>query len=243
MLHRHNAPTCLTALFEGQNDIIDKVCEIKLLTKSVASVTQIDDHRFITYLPKRERIKITCESYQHDQQLNKRVIGMYLVTVPEGCVCKAGGFRFISIGNLGMFKSAVEVENSFDIRETLQIIENQEMSQIFNDFDKEEKRVVKVENILSTFKQRKHWTKRNPEHITYSLGTIAILAGLAILIALWAGWRPCRRNKRAQIDEGRNVVYRPTTQVIEVEKPKSIIRTPKLRRAFSQHSVDDDFAL
>ena len=64
---------------------------------------------------------------------------MYLVTVPEGCVCKAGGFRFISIGNLGMFRSAVEVENTFDIRETLQIIGNQEMSQIFNDFDKKEK--------------------------------------------------------------------------------------------------------
>ena len=118
------------------------------------------------------------------------------------------------------------------------------MSQIFNDFDKEEKRVVKVENILSTFEHRKHWTKRNPEHVTYSLGAIAILTGLAIIIALWAGWRPCRRNKCAQIDEGRNVVYRPTTQVIEVEKPKSIIQTPKLHRAFSKHSVDaDDFEL
>ena len=244
VLHRHNVPTCLTALFEGQSEVIDKVCEIKLLTKSAPSVTQIDDHRFLTYLPKQERIEITCEAYQHNQQLTKRLSGMYLVTVPEGCVCKAGGFRFISIGNLGMFRSAVQVENTFDIRETLQIIGNQEMSQIFNDFDKEEKRVVKLENILSTFEHRKHWTKRNPEHITYSLGTIAILAGLAILLALWAGWRPCKKTKRAQIDEERNVVYRPTTQVIEVEKPKSIIRTPKLRRAFSKHSVDaDDFEL
>ena len=87
---------------------------------------------------------------------------MYLVTVPEGCVCKAGGFRFISIGNLGMFRSAVQVENTFDIRETLQIIGNQEMSQIFNDFDKEEKRVVKVENILSTFEHRKALDEAKP---------------------------------------------------------------------------------
>ena len=156
-------------------------------------MTQIDDYRFLTYLPKRERIEITCEAYQHDQQLTERVTGMYLVTVPEGCVCKAGGFRFISIGNLGMFRSVVKVQNTFDIRKSLEIVGRREMSEIFNDYEKEEKRYAKVENILSTFERRKHWTKRNPEHVTYSLGGVAILAGLAILIALWAGWRPCKR--------------------------------------------------
>ena len=84
MLHRHEVPTCLTALFEGKDEIIDKVCEIKMLTKSTPSVTQIDDYRFLTYLLKRERIEITCEAYQHDQQLTERVTGMYLVTVPKG---------------------------------------------------------------------------------------------------------------------------------------------------------------
>ena len=59
VLHRHEVPTCLTALFEGKDEIIDKVCEIKMLTRSTPSVTQIDDYRFLTYLPKRERIEIT----------------------------------------------------------------------------------------------------------------------------------------------------------------------------------------
>ena len=213
-----------------------------MLTRSTPSVTQIDDYRFLTYLQIRERIEITCEAYQHDQQFTKRVSGMCFVTVPEGCVCKAGGFRFISIGNLGMFRSAVKVENMFDIRKT-EIVGKREMSEIFNYFEKEEKRYAKVENILSTFEHRKHWTKRNPEHITYSIGGVAILAGFAILIALWAGWRPCKRNKQAHIDDRRNMIYRPTTEVIDVEQPKSIIRTPKLRRAFSKHSVDDDFDL
>ena len=128
VLHRHEVPTCLTALFEGKDEIIDKVCEIKMLTRSTPSVTQIDDHQFLTYLPKRERIEITCEAYHHDRQLTKRVSGMYLVTVPEGCVCKAGGFRFISIGNLGMFRSGVKVENTFDIRKALEIVGKREMS-------------------------------------------------------------------------------------------------------------------
>ena len=237
VLHRHDVPTCLTALFEGKDDIIDKVCEIRMLTKSIPSVTQIDDYRFLTYLPRRERIDITCEAYQHSQQLTKKVSGMYLVTVPEGCVCKAGGFRFISIGNLGMFRSAVEVKNTYDIRKALEIVGKQEMSEIFKDFEKEEKRYMKVENILSTFEHRKHWTKRNPEHVTYSLGAVAILAGLAVMIALWAGWRPCKKNKQIHIDERRNVIYRPTTEVIDIEQPKSIIKTPKLKRAFSKHSV------
>ena len=120
---------------------------------------------------------------------------MYLVTVPEGCVCKAGGFRFISIGNLGMFWSAVKVENTFDIRKALEIVGKREMIKIFNDFEKEEKLYAKVKNILSTFERRKHWTKRYPEYVTYSFGGVAILTGLAILIALWAGWRPCKKNK------------------------------------------------
>ena len=191
------------------------------MTKNLPQVIQIDSYRFLTYLPHKQRIEITCEAYKHSQQKTDIYQGMFIVTLPEGCVCKTAGFRFLSVGNLGTYHSFIGVNNNLDLADQLKYINRNNMEKILKNFDAEEEKVVKVDKIVSAYQLDQKWLKNMPHEFLYSMGSMGSLGVLAVFIAVLAIWKPWKKKRkdRVVVKERTNVVYKKSDHGIQVEKP------------------------
>ena len=185
VLERKEEASCLNSLFIGNEAGIEENCEIDLMSEDKPETTQIDAHRFLLYVPEITRIDVLCEAYRMDATTSKRVKGIILVTMPDGCVGKTPTSRFNSVGNLGTYHTFVSTNSRFNVSRILHHIEPEDLTRIFNRMAEDKITTISLPKIQNAFYHRREWLQRRS--IGIGTGTITtILFILFVCVSVWA---------------------------------------------------------
>ena len=189
-LKRTDTKSCLNSLFDGNDEGIVNNCEIELISEDTSEVVQIDAHRFLVYLPTDTRLEITCEAYRMHQAQTKRVSGLNMITIPDGCVGTTPEYRFNSVGNLGTYHTFVGAKTSMNVSNVLAHISPEEMKRILDQMEADREARISLPKIQRAFYHRRHWITHDPWNLLQILFSLGLATIVAMVLATVCGCLP-----------------------------------------------------
>ena len=104
---------------------MEEECKIEMLRKSDSSLSQVGSNDFVAYFPEETTVHVECEIYQSGRAVSKKLMGLNLITIPEGCAGRMSHYRFHPIMDIGKYHWLVGVPSNFSINLALDAIREQ----------------------------------------------------------------------------------------------------------------------
>ena len=201
VLTRDARHSCLYALYKGEHTMMEEECEIEMLRKSESSLSQVGANDFVGYFPDETTVHVECEIYRSGRAVSKKLRGLNLITIPEGCAGRTSHYRFHPIMDVGKYHWLVGVPSNFSIDLALDAIHPDQRADLVQKLSVHHATKFSVKRMQKGVTDKMHHIFSKPKEILISLissfvmgiGNIAII--LIVVIALIA---LCKRVRRAE---------------------------------------------
>ena len=201
VLTRDARHSCLYALYKGEHTMMEEECEIEMLRKSESSLSQVGANDFVGYFPDETTVHVECEIYRSGRAVSKKLRGLNLITIPEGCAGRTSHYRFHPIMDVGKYHWLVGVPSNFSIDLALDAIHPDQRAELVQKLSVHHATKFTVKRMQKGVTDKMHHIFSKPKEILISLissfamgiGNIAII--LIVVIALIA---LCKRVRRAE---------------------------------------------
>ena len=201
VLTRDARHSCLYALYKGEHTMMEEECEIEMLRKSESSLSQVGANDFVGYFPDETTVHVECEIYRSGRAVSKKLRGLNLITIPEGCAGRTSHYRFHPIMDVGKYHWLVGVPSNFSIDLVLDAIHPDQRAELVQKLSVHHATRFSVKRMQKGVTDKMHHLFSKPKEILISLissfamgiGNIAIV--IIVIIALIA---LCRRVRRTE---------------------------------------------
>ena len=183
---------------------MEEECEIEMLRKSESSLLQVGANDFVAYFPEETTVHVECEIYRSGRAVSKKLTGLNLITIPEGCAGRTSHYRFHPIMDVGKYHWLVGVPSNFSIDLALDAIHPDQREELVQKLSVHHATKFSVKRMQKGITDKMHHLFSKPKEILISLissfamgiGNIAII--LIVVIALIALCRRVRRTENSK---------------------------------------------
>ena len=237
VLTRDARHSCLYALYKGEHSMMEEECEIEMLRKSESSLSQVGANDFVAYFPEETTVHVECEIYRSGRAVSKKLTGLNLITIPEGCAGRTSHYRFHPIMDVGKYHWLVGVPSNFSIDLALDAIHPDQRAELVQKLSVHHATKFSVKRMQKSVTDKMHHLFSKPKEILISLissfamgvGNIAII--LVIVIALIA---LCRRVRKTEQSKPTPIKAQSNTTEVESQPipltARGLLESPPMSR-------------
>ena len=134
-----------------------------------SSLLQVCANDFVKYFLEETTVHVECEIYPSRRPMSKKLMGLNLITIPEGCAGRTSHYRFHPIMDIGKYHWLVEVSSNFSIDLGLEEIHPDQRAELVQKLSVHQATKFSVKRMQKSVTDKMHHLFSKPKEIMISL--------------------------------------------------------------------------